>query len=302
MRGLDGKVALITGGARGQGRSHAITLAREGAAIVLVDICEPRSEGVPYELATDADLAETVSQVEAVGPGCIGIKADVRVSAEMDAAVHRAVDSFGGIDIVVANAGICTAQSWDGVSDDVWEQTLATNLSGVWRSIRPAVPHMIERGGGSIVMTSSMAAIRGQPGELPYSAAKAGLFGLMQTLSAELAPHRIRVNAISPGNTATPMFHAQRFVDMFVGHENATLEELRVPSAAMTLMPIPWVEAQDISNAVLFLASDEGRYVTGINLPVDGGSSNQPPGIPPSAARRIGELEWELKQVSKAAR
>jgi (+)-trans-carveol dehydrogenase len=294
MGKLDGKVAIITGGARGQGRSHSVTLAREGADIVAIDICESAGGDLPYELATQADLDETVAQVAALGRRCLGIKADVRDSTQMDAAVERAVAELGRIDIVVANAGICTAQGWEGVDDDVWDKTLETNLTGVWRTVRPTIPHMIEAGGGAVVMTASMAALRGQPGELPYSTAKAGLFGLMQTLSAELAPNMIRVNAISPGNTASPMFHAQQFVDMFVGHESATLEELKFPSGAMTLMPIPWIEAQDVSNAILFLVSDEARYITGINLSVDGGSFNQPPGIPPVATTRIAELEWEL--------
>jgi (+)-trans-carveol dehydrogenase len=302
MAKLDGKVAIITGGARGQGRSHSVTLAREGADIVAIDICESAGGDLPYELATQADLDETVAQVEALGRRCLGIKADVRDSAQMDAAVERAVAELGRIDIVVANAGICTAQGWDGVDDDVWDKTLETNLTGVWRTVRPTIPHMIEAGGGAVVMTASMAALRGQPGELPYSTAKAGLFGLMQTLSAELAPNMIRVNAISPGNTASPMFHAKQFVDMFVGHENATLEELKFPSGAMTLMPIPWIEAQDVSNAILFLVSDEARYITGINLSVDGGSFNQPPGIPPVATTRIAELEWELAHREEKAR
>jgi SDR family mycofactocin-dependent oxidoreductase len=301
MGKLDGKVAIVTGAARGQGRSHSETFAREGADIVAIDICEPTGRELPYELATQADLDETVARVEALGPRCLGVKADVRDSAQMDAAVERVVAELGRIDIVIANAGICTAQRWDGVDDEVWDQTLATNLTGVWRTIRPTIPHMIEAGGGAVVMTSSMAALRGQPGELPYSTAKAGLFGLMQTLSAELAPNMIRVNTISPGNTASPMFHAQQFVDMFVGHENATLEELKFPSGAMTMMPIPWIEAQDVSNALLFLVSEEGRYITGINLSVDGGSFNQPPGIPPAAATRIAELEWELEHRDEKA-
>jgi (+)-trans-carveol dehydrogenase len=300
MGRVGGQVAVITGAARGQGRSHAMTLAREGADIVAIDICDSADDELPYELATSADLAETRRAVEAAGRRCIAVKADVRNTAQMNDAINRAADELGRLDIVVANAGICTAQTWEGVDDEVWEATIATNLTGVWRTIRPAVPHLIAAGGGSLVMTASMAALRGQPGELPYSAAKAGLFGLMQTLSAELAPHRVRVNTISPGNTASPMFHAQAFVDMFVGHPNATLQELEFPSGAMTLLPIPWIEAQDVSNAVLFLVSNEGRYITGINLSVDGGSFNQPPGIPPIAAERLGALQWQLDHASEA--
>jgi SDR family mycofactocin-dependent oxidoreductase len=300
MGRVEGRVAVITGAARGQGRSHAVTLAREGADIVAIDVCEAAAAKLPYELATSADMAETARQVEALGRRCIAVKADVRNTAQMNDAINGAAAELGRIDIVVANAGICTAQTWEGVDDDVWEATIATNLTGVWKTIRPAVPHLIAAGGGAVVMTASMAALRGQPGELPYSTAKAGLFGLMQTLSAELAPQRIRVNTISPGNTASPMFHAQAFVDMFVGHPNATLEELKFPSGAMTLLPIPWIEAQDVSNAVLFLVSDEGRYVTGINLSVDGGSFNQPPGIPPIAAERLGSMQWQLDHASEA--
>jgi (+)-trans-carveol dehydrogenase len=289
MGRLDGKVALITGGARGQGRSHAVTLAREGARIVVTDICETVST-VVYQMATPADLEETVRLVEELDQRCVAIKADVRSSEQMNAAVERAVSEFGRIDIVVANAGIATAQGWDAVDDEVWEETVETNLTGVWRSIRPAIPHMIKAGGGSIIITSSAAALRGYVSLLPYSAAKAGVYGLMKTLSVELGQHSIRVNTISPGATATPMYHSQVMIDLFVGHENGTLEEMEFPSAATLLLPIPWLEPQDQSNAVLFLASDEARYITGVNLPVDAGTVNQPPGIPPIAAERIAKL------------
>lgn len=290
MGRLDGKVAVITGGARGQGRSHAVTLAREGAKIVVTDICET-IPSVIYPLATEADLAETVRQVEALDQPCIGIKADARDSAQMNDVAERAAGELGGIDIVVANAGIATANLWSEVDDQVWDETIDTNLSGVWRSIRPCIPHLVEAGGGAIVMTASSAALRGQLGLVPYSAAKAGVYGLMKTLSVELGPHNIRVNTISPGATATPMLHAQTFIDLFVGHEGATKEEMEFPAGATQLLPVPWLDAQDQSNAVLFLVSDEGRGITGIDLPVDAGTVNQPPGIPPVAAERIAALE-----------
>jgi (+)-trans-carveol dehydrogenase len=290
MDRLNGKVALVTGAARGQGRSHALTLAREGADIVAVDICEDIAT-VPYELATKEDLAETLAGVESLDRRCVAIEADVRDSAQMNAAVERAVGELGRLDIVVANAGICTAQSWDEVDDDVWDDVIGSNLTGVWRTLRPSIPHLIEVGGGAIVITASSAALRGYNGLLPYSASKAGVYGLMKTLSVELGPHNIRVNTISPGNTASPMFHSQFFVDLFVGHEDATLDELEFPARATTTMPTGWAEAQDQSNAVLFLVSDEARFITGVNLPVDAGTVNQPPGIPQIATERIAELE-----------
>ncbi|HEU4704061.1 MAG TPA: mycofactocin-coupled SDR family oxidoreductase [Conexibacter sp.] len=289
MGRLDGKVALITGGARGQGRSHAVTLAREGAQIVVTDVCE-RMPRTHYDPATEADLAETARLVEALGRRCIAIKADARRTADMNAAVERTIAELGRIDVVVANAGIVTLQDWDGVDDEVWDETIATNLTGVWRTIRPAIPHMVEAGGGSIVITASSAALHGHLGLLPYAASKGGVVGLMKSLAAELGPHSIRVNCVSPGTTATPMVHTQHVYDLFAGREGGTIDDVKFPSAAMMLLPIPWLEPQDQSNAVLFLASDEARYITGVNLAVDAGQTDQPPGIPPIASQRLAEL------------
>jgi (+)-trans-carveol dehydrogenase len=298
MGRVDGKVALITGGARGQGRSHAVTLAREGADIAVIDICAPIPEVLPYEAAGESDLQETVRLVEDLGRRAVGIKADVRNSQEMTAAVHQVISELGRIDILSVNHGVVAFRPWDEQSDDVWDAVIDINLTGGWRAAKAVAPHMVYQRGGSIIFTASTAGLRAYTELSAYVASKAGVIGLMKALSAELAPHSIRVNAVLPANCATPMLHGQALIDQFVGHEQATLEEMEFPSQAMGLLPIPWVEPEDVSKAVLFLGSDESRYVTGISLPVDGGTLGQPPGIPPSAAKRLDRLEYAAASQS----
>lgn len=298
MGRVDGKVALITGGARGQGRSHALTLAREGADIAVTDICAPIPEVLPYETSEDADLEETVRLVEELDRRAIGVKADSRDSAQMQAAVDKVIAEFGRIDILSVNHGVTAAYPWQDQTDEIWDAVVETNLTAGWRSVKAVLPHMTAQGGGSIIFTASTAGPRAYSQLSAYIASKAGVIGLMKALSAELAPHFIRVNAVLPTNCATQMLHSQTVIDMFVGHENATVEEMMWPSQSMLMLPIPWVEPQDISNAVLFLGSDEARYVTGISLPVDGGTLDQPPGIPPAAAERLAELEYSAAQLA----
>jgi len=263
---VQGKVAFITGAGRGQGRSHAIRLAEEGADIIAVDICQDY-ETVGYGMATAADLNETVSAVEALDRRIVASKADVRDAAGLKAAVDDGVAQLGRLDIVCANAGICTVQSWDQVTPAVWQDTLDTNLTGVWNTMVACAPHLIAAGGGSIICTSSTAGIKGLPYLAPYVAAKHGVVGIARTMANELAAHGIRVNTVHPTGVQTPMADG-------LGGLNPLIE--RDPNLGpifMNTLPVESVEARDISNAVLFLASDEARYITGLEFTVDAGNT-----------------------------
>jgi SDR family mycofactocin-dependent oxidoreductase len=261
-----GKVAFVTGAARGQGRSHAIRLAEEGADIIAVDICANYAT-VPYDMGTEADLAETVKQVEALDRRIIARQADVRSPASLKRAVDEGVSELGKLDIVVANAGICTVQAWDEVTPEVWQDTLDTNLTGVWNTMVAGAPHLIANGGGSVICTSSTAGIKGLPYLAPYVAAKHGVVGIAKTMANELASHKIRVNTVHPTGVNTPMGNG-------LGGLNPLIE--RDPNLGpiyMNTLPVEMVEPRDISNAVLFLASDEAQYVTGLEFTVDAGNT-----------------------------
>jgi SDR family mycofactocin-dependent oxidoreductase len=271
---VEGKVAFITGAARGQGRSHALRLAQEGADIIAVDICEP----VPYEVsppATEADLKETVRQVEELGRRIVARRADVRDFDALKQAVDDGVSQFGRLDIVSANAGVVgTPTMTEELPEDEWRTMLDINLTGVWHTVKAAVPGLKAGGnGGSIVLTSSVAGIRGYANMAHYVSAKHGVVGLTRTLAMELAPSSIRVNSVHPTQVNTDMVHNQPIYDLFAGKEGATREEFAEASSKLQLLPVPWVESVDISNAVLFLASDEARYITGTALVIDAGSS-----------------------------
>lgn len=268
-----GKVALITGAARGQGRSHALKLASEGADIIALDICR-QIESVPYPLSTPEDLEETARQVKELGQSVVTREVDVRDGEALTAAVNDGVTQLGGLDIVIANAGILSVGASFELPDDTWSQVIDTNLTGVWRTTKAAVPHLIAGGkGGSIVLTSSIAGLVGQPGIGHYVAAKHGVVGLMKTLALELAPLSIRVNSIHPTNVDTPMIMNEATYRVFLPDDpKPTREKFSVPAGEMNALPVPWIEPSDVSNAVLFLASDEARYITGISLPIDAGA------------------------------
>jgi (+)-trans-carveol dehydrogenase len=273
MGRVEGKVAFITGAARGQGRSHAIRLAQEGADIIAVDICED-VEGTPYKGATEADLAETVRQVEALDRRIVATKADVRDFAALKAAVDDGVAQLGRLDIVSANAGILTSPSKaEDFSDETWNTMIDVNLSGVWHTAKAAIPHLKAGGnGGSIILTSSEAGLRGYANAGHYVSAKHGVVGLMRTLALELANDMIRVNSIHPTQVDTDMIQNEATYRLFRPDlEHPTREDFAPASQSVNALPIPWVEAVDISNALLFLASDEARFVTGVMLPVDAG-------------------------------
>jgi SDR family mycofactocin-dependent oxidoreductase len=263
---VEGKVAFVTGAGRGQGRSHAIRLAEEGADVIAVDVLEDYAT-VNYGMSSQADLDQTVKQVEALDRRIVARKADVRDAAGLKAALEEGIAELGRLDIVVANAGICTVQAWDEVTPEVWRDTLDTNLTGVWNSMVVAVPHLIEAGGGSIVCTSSTAGIKGLPFLAPYVAAKHGVVGIARSLANELAKHRIRVNTVHPTGVDTPM------VAGLGGLEPLLTRDPELGSIFVNTLPVEIVEARDISNAVLFLASDEARYVTGLEFTVDAGNT-----------------------------
>lgn len=272
MTRLDGKVAFITGAARGQGRTHAVRLAQDGADIVAVDLCRQQS-ALDYSQGTPEDLEETVRLVEKEGRRIIARAADVRDLSSLEAVVTEALTDFGHIDILVSNAGISNQGQVVGLTDRQWSDILDTNLVGAWHACRAVLPSMIERGeGGSVVFVSSTVGLRGAPGQSHYAASKHGLQGLMLSLANEVGQHNIRVNSVNPGAVNTEMAVNKSLLKMFLPDiENPTPEDAAELFSALTLLPIPWVEPEDVSNAVAWLASDEARFVHGVAIPVDGG-------------------------------
>jgi len=272
MGRVAGKVAFITGAARGQGRSHAVRLAQEGADIIAVDICE-QVDTVPYPMATPDDLAGTVEEVERLGRRIVAVEADVRDHDGLRAAVDQGVAELGRLDIVAANAGISSMAPLAEMTERTWQDMIDINLTGVWLTAKVAIPHLKAAGGGSIIITSSVAGLKALQNIGHYAAAKHGVVGLMRTLALELAPYRIRVNSIHPTQVETPMVTNDATYRLFrPDMENPTRQDAAQVGEALNALPIPWVEPVDISNVVLFLASDEARYITGVTLPVDAGA------------------------------
>lgn len=267
---LEGKVAFITGAARGQGRSHAIRLAQEGADIIAVDIAA-QIDSVPYPMSTPDDLAETVRRVEGLDRRIHAVEADVRDRAALQRAFDAGLAQLGRIDIVSANAGIAPMSMHP--QEQEWFDVIDVNLTGVYHTIEVAKQAMIDGGnGGSIVITSSTAGIAGiggaNPGGLGYTAAKHGVVGLMRSYANQLAPYSIRVNTVHPTGVNTPMV------------VNDVMQEFlqsdpQLSNAMSNALPVPMIEAVDISNAIVFLSSDAGRYITGVTLPVDAGFLNK---------------------------
>jgi len=272
MSRLDGKVAFITGAARGQGRSHAIALAREGADIVAVDLCADLP-GVPYGMAGREDLAETERLVTEAGGRVVARVADVRDLGALDAAVRDGVAEFGRLDIILANAGFVSYSPLSEMSVDTWQQMIDINLTGVWKTVRAAVPTMIEAGrGGSIVLTSSTAGLKTYDTIGHYVAAKHGVTGLAKTLASELGSHGIRVNSIHPTNVNTPMLVNPGTLKIFRPDlEDPQLADVVDSFGTVHALDTPWVEPEDVSAAILFLVSDEGRFITGTQFSVDAG-------------------------------
>jgi (+)-trans-carveol dehydrogenase len=270
---VEGKVAFITGAGRGQGRSHAVRLAEEGADIIAIDICHDVEGALP--MATAEDLAETVKLVEALDRRVIAHQADVRDLDAVAAAVDDGVAQLGRLDIVLASAGVAMMGGRaDTMKLDSWTATIDINLTGLFNTARAAIPHLLAGGrGGSIVLTSSVGGKRALPNMSHYVSAKHGVIGLMRSLAVELGEHSIRVNSVLPTNVDTPMFMNEGLFKMFRPDlENPGPDDIKPVAQMMHVLPIGWVEPVDISNAILFLVSDEARYITGVELPIDGGT------------------------------
>jgi SDR family mycofactocin-dependent oxidoreductase len=273
MGRLENKVAFITGAARGQGRSHAVRLAQEGADIIALDICK-QIPTVVYPMSTPADLEETVRLVEAEDRRIYARQADVRDYEGMKAVVDAGVAEFGRLDIVVANAGISGFGPALELSAESWRDMIDVDQTGVWHTCKAAIPHVIAGGeGGSVVLISSAAGLHAFANLAHYASAKHALVGLMRVLAVECGPQKIRVNSIHPTQTNTPMLMNDQIYPLFRPDlENPGPDDIAPVSQSMHTLPVPWLEPIDVSNAVLFLASDEARYITGVPLPVDAGA------------------------------
>ncbi len=269
---MEGKVAFVTGAARGQGRSHAVRLAEEGADVIAIDLCADIAD-VPYSLSTRDDLDETVRQVEALGRRIVARVVDVRDFEAIAAALREGVDELGRLDAVVANVGINSPAPAHEITEEQWHTVVDIDLGGTWRTAKAAIPYLVAQGtGGSIVLTSSAAGLKGYANIAHYTAAKHGINGLMKTLAQELAEHHVRVNTVNPTQVDTPMIMNDPMYALFCpGVDHPTREDFAPISQAMNALPLPWVESRDVSNSVLFLLSDESRYITGVALPVDAG-------------------------------
>ncbi len=272
---MDGKVALVTGAARGQGRAEAVRLAEEGADIIAVDICEP-VETIPYEAATLEDLEETAALVRKYGRGIVTVKADVRDFAALQAAVDQGTAELGRLDIVVANAGVMGSlvKAWELTEED-WQTTIDVNLTGVWHTIKATVPYLIRQGtGGSVILTSSMAGLKGVANTANYTAAKHALVGLSRTVAKDAGEYNIRVNTVHPGSIPTKLLLHDMVYKLFRPElEGPGLDDCVDIFAQLNMLPDAFQQPEDVANAVLFLASDLSRVTTGTTLTVDGGAS-----------------------------
>jgi (+)-trans-carveol dehydrogenase len=272
---VEGKVAFISGAARGQGRAHAVRLAQEGADIIAIDICRKIDTVDLIAASTPEDLAETADLVKGHNRRIVTAEVDVRDYDALKAAVDSGVEQLGRLDIIVANAGIGNGgQTLDKTSEADWTAMIDINLGGVWKTVKAGVPHILAGGrGGSIILTSSVGGLKAYPHTGHYVAAKHGVVGLMRTFAVELGAQNIRVNSVHPTNVNTPLFMNDGTMKLFRPDlENPGPDDMKVVGQLMHTLPIGWVEPEDIANAVLFLASDEARYVTGVTLPIDGGS------------------------------
>ncbi|WP_020109232.1 mycofactocin-coupled SDR family oxidoreductase [Nocardia sp. 348MFTsu5.1] len=269
----DGQVALITGAARGQGRSHALAFAELGADIVVCDRCEDRP-AVGYPLATEADLDETVRLVRSTGRRCIGVRADTADRSAMNALVERAESEFGRVDIAVANAGVAVAAPIQSMTDDQWAEVIGSNLTGVFNTVAAVSGGMMQRGYGRIVTISSMLGRAGNTSMSGYAASKWGVIGLTKSASLDLAPFGITVNAVAPGNISTPMIHNDALYSaMRPDLDHPTAEDVAPVFQSLHAQPVPWLEAEEITRVVLFLAARGSSHISGTVIPVDAGNA-----------------------------
>lgn len=270
---VDGRVAWVTGAARGQGRAHAIALAREGADVIVTDLCADIAT-VPYPLATASELAETVALVEAEGSRCLSMVADVRDAAAMDAVVAAGVEAFGHIDICVANAGVTGYAKFHELDDDTWQDMIDVDLTGTFRTIRAVLPTMLEHRFGRVIATSSMAGRMGNANLAHYVAAKWGVIGMIKSLAMEVANKGITANVVAPAAVDTPMLHNPAMYALFCPDlDEPTRDDVAPRYRAMNRLGVAWMAPEEISRAVLFLASDDAGVSTGQVLEVSLGSS-----------------------------
>ena len=268
---LDGKVALVTGAARGQGRAHAETLARNGADLVICDVGQDIAN-IPYGLGTSAELKETAALAEAHDRQVVSMNADVRVQEQVDAVVAAGIEQFGRIDILIANAGVHHLKPFWEISDDEWATVLDTNLTGVWHSAKAVMPHMIDNGGGAIVMISSSNGLEPGKDYAHYTAAKYGVLGLMGSVALEGAPYNVRCNAICPGFVKSGMTMYQAQLDKYAGHPGGSIADLEHAGESFhPLRALTYLDPQRIADAALWLVSPGAEAVTGVSLPVDAG-------------------------------
>ena len=265
---MAGKVALVTGAARGQGRSHAVRLASEGADVIALDVCAPVAH-IAYETATPKDLQETAELVKATGSRIYTAEVDVRDAAGMVEATRRGVDALGRLDVVVANAGVVATQRWDEITPEDWGTVVGINLTGTWNTCQAALPSLLAAGGGSVILVSSVAGIKGLPFMTHYAASKHGIVGIMRGLANELGPRSIRVNSLHPTGVVTPMLAGMSPLTGYLEEHPTT-----GPLFDNTL-PVSLMKADNVSDAVVFLASDESRFVTGLTMTVDAGATNR---------------------------
>ena len=276
MGALDGKVAFITGAARGQGRSHAVRLAQDGADIIAIDLCAGVDSVENYPPATADDLAETVRQVEALDRRIVAAQADVRDIAGLTRAVDDGVAQLGRVDIIVANAGMFSFGSdTEQLEEQSWQDLIDINMTGVWHTYKAAAKHLIAAGpGGSVIIISSLAGCKGLANTAAYTTTKHGVVGLMRVLANELGPRGIRVNTIHPNSIDTPMVKNTNTYKLFRPDlDDPKAEDAEPAFAGMSPMGKAWIEPIHVSNAVAWLASDQSYYVTGGQIPVDGGAA-----------------------------
>jgi SDR family mycofactocin-dependent oxidoreductase len=264
---FQGRSVLITGGSRGQGRNHAVRFAREGADVAFVDVVSGSIETVPYPVSGAEEMAETVDLIEAEGRRALAIEADVRSLEQMSAAAERVVAEFGRIDVLVANAGICTFGELASMDAETWRTMIDVNLTGAFNAVRAAVPNMLENGYGRVIATSSMAGRAGWENIGHYAAAKWGLIGMLKSLALEVAPRGITANVVCPSSVNTPMMHNDASYRLFRPDlENPTREDALPAFQSVNVIPVPYAETDDVSDAVLFLAGDRAKYITGTTL------------------------------------
>ncbi|KOS58210.1 mycofactocin-coupled SDR family oxidoreductase [Rhodococcus rhodochrous] len=265
---LSGKVALVTGAARGQGRAHAVRLASEGADIIAIDIAGPLPSEVPYDSSGPDEFEQTLATVRDLGRKVVGHMVDIRDHAALKHAVDEGVAGLGRLDIVVANAGVCIPATWDAVTPEIYDVTMDINAKGTWNTVMASAPHLVTAGGGSIILISSYAGKKVQPFMVPYTASKHAVTGMARAFAAELGRHDIRVNSVHPGGVATPMGGP----GIIAALESASVTAPALRTMGTTFLTQTYAEPEEIASVVAFLASDESKFMTSEHIGVDGGA------------------------------